>query len=904
MLGKTISHYKILEKLGEGGMGKVYRAEDTSLGREVAIKVLPDLFAHDKERLARFEREAKLLASLNHPNIAAIYGFEEADGVRFLVLELVEGETLADRVAKGPLPVEEALEIGRQIAEGVEAAHEKGVIHRDLKPSNVKITPEGKVKVLDFGLAKALEGKVPVADISQSPTLTEGMTRAGVILGTAVYMSPEQARGKLVDKRTDIWAFGCVLYEILTGKKAFQGGTISDTIAAILKGVPDWEALPENTPWRIQDLLRRCLQKDPNRRLRDSGDAKIQIEEALTEPTTISPIEVISAAKPTRWKLAIPWSIAVMMTLLAGVAIWSLTRPEPRPITRVSVVLPSTERLSGTSRHVVALSPDGTHLVYAANEQLYLRAMDQLEGVPIRGTEGNTRSPFFSPDGQWVGFWAGGQLKRVPISGGAPVTLCDAQIPWGVSWGPNDTIVFGQGPEGIWQVSAAGGTKEVLIGVDSTKSEVSEMPMELLGKLLMLHELYHGPQILPGGRAVLFTVGFGGTWDDAQIVVQSLETGERKVLISGGTDARYVSTGHLVYARAGTLLAVPVDLGRLEVTGSPVPIGEGIRQADANVTGAAQFSFSRFGSLVYVPGIGGEIERTLVWVDREGQVERLAAEPRFYSRPRLSPDGQRLAMTVFDSANSDVWIYELARETPTRLTFDPAEDRNPLWTPDGQRVVFSSDRDGGLSNLFWKAADGMGQLERLTTSPNYQIPYSWSSDGKRLVFVELNPETLWDISVLSMEGEPTSQALLQTQFTESLPAISPDGRWMAYQSDESGRHEVYVTPFPGAGPKQQISMEGGAEPVWGPDGRELFYREGDKMMAVAVKTHPKFTAAKPKVLFEGRYTTNRIAANYDITPDGRRFLMIKVGEQESAPTQINVVFNWFEELKRLVPTGK
>ncbi|MDA2928155.1 hypothetical protein MYX78_13175, partial [Acidobacteria bacterium AH-259-G07] len=637
-----------------------------------------------------------------------------------------------------------------------------------------------------------------------------------------------------------------------------------------------------------------CLQKDPQERLRDIGDARIEMKQALSEPATVSPIGVTTAVQPTRWKLAIPWSVASLVVgiIITLIGVWNLSPPPTsRPVSRLAMVLPSNQQLSFGGRHQVAFSPDGTHLVYVANTQLYLRAMDQLEALPIRGTEdGGGRSPFFSPDGQWVGFWAGDQLKKVSISGGAPVALCDAENPWGASWGPNDTIVFGQGSQGIWQVSAAGGTKELLISVDATKDESA-----------------HGPQILPGGKALLFTLSSGdGTWDDAEIVVQSLETGERQVLIRGGTDARYVPTGHLVYAREGTLLAVPFDVERLEVTGGPVSIIEGVTQAGSNFTGAAHFSFSRLGSLVYVPGIAGELENTLLWVDREGQEERLAAE-RLYFWPRLSPDGAHLALVVFDGANWDLWIYELTRKTLTRLTFDPAGNLYPLWTPDGLRVVFASRRGGGQYNLFWKAADGTGQAERLTTSPNDQIPYSFSPDGKRLVFMEENPETSWDLHVLSMEDEPTSQPLLQTQFNETSPAISPDGRWMAYRSVESGREEVYVRPFPKVEQgKWQISSDGGTRPLWGPEGRELFYQSDEAMMMVPIETESTFTAGSPGVLFGERYITET-GRHYDISPDGQRFLMIKEGgqtEETSARIELIIVQNWFEELKRLVPTGK
>ncbi|MDA2924124.1 hypothetical protein MYX65_05620, partial [Acidobacteria bacterium AH-259-L09] len=595
-----------------------------------------------------------------------------------------------------------------------------------------------------------------------------------------------------------------------------------------------------------------------------------------------------------RWKVAIPWSIAAVIALIAGVAIWSLMRPEARPITRFAMVLPATEQLTGASHHQVAFSPDGQHLVYVANNQLYLRAMDELEARPIGSTKARTINPFFSPDGQWVGFWEGdGTLKKVSIRGGAPVTLCEVANPWGASWAADDRIVFAQALEGLWQVPATGGAKEPLISPDRMQAEV-----------------YHGPQILPDGKAVLLTLRRQGiTWNDAQILVHSLDTGERKVLINGGTDARYVPTGHLVYAREATLLAVPFDLGRLEVTGAPVPIVEGVRQARADLTGAAQFSFSSDGSLVYIPGGIQGVKRILVWVDRQGHEEPLAAEPHLYTQPRVSPDGLRLAVSVTDSGNTDMWIYDLRRETFTRLTFDPAMDDRALWTLDGLRVVFRSTRDGGASNLFWKAADGTGQVERLTTSPNYQDPDSWSRDGKGLVFYEANSETSGDINVLSMEGEPISKPLLQTQFAEGGAAISPDGRWVAYHSNETGRREVYVRPFPNVKEgKWQISRDGGVSPVWGPEGHELFYRslDGEAMMVVRIETEPTFVAGSPEVIFTGTYISH-ISRYYDISPDGQRFLMIKEAEQaEQTPTrdELIVVLNWFEELKRLVPTGE
>ena len=889
MIGTTISHYKVLEKIGEGGMGEVYRATDTKLSREVAIKVLPEPFTQDPQRLARFEREAKLLASLNHPNIAAIYGLEEADGVRFLALELVEGETLAERVAKGPLPVEEALEVCRQIAEGVEAAHEKGVIHRDLKPANVKVTPKGKVKILDFGLAKAFEEETPVTDISQSPTLTEEMTRAGVILGTAAYMSPEQARGRPVDKRADIFAFGAVLYELLTGKRAFEGETITETLASILKGEPDWGTLPATTPWRIQELLRRCLTKDADERLRDIANVRVEIKLALSDPTTGSPKEVVSTAQPPLWRRAIPWSIAGLIAVMAGAAIWSLTRPDVRLMTRFPLLLPADQQLTYTGRHVVALSPDGTRLVYTANQQLYLRPMDQLAATPIRGTEGGSRSPFFSPDGQWVGFWVGGQLRKVSVNGGAPVALCEAAILLGASWGQDDTIVFGQGPEGILKVSANGGTPEVLVTMDSAEGKWA-----------------HGPQILPGGEAVLFTLStIGALWDDAQIVVQSLETGERRVLIEGGRDARYAPTGHLVYAQAGTLLAVPFDLTRLEVSGGSIPLVEGVQDA-GNVSGAAHFQFSDLGSLVYVPG-ATRTGNSLVWVDREGTEQLVTAEKRDFTHPRVSPDGRRLAFSFSedDDSSLNVWIYDMERESSRRLTFEGTRNNPLIWTPDGNWITFLSNREGAVGNLYQKTADGSGPAERLTTGPNPQIPTSWSPDGSVLAFHETFPGTGNDILLLPMEGDGKPQLLISTPSNDCCARFSPDGQWLAYVSDETGQTHVYISPYPEPNVKYLVSgQEGGGAPVWSPDGTELFYQSGAKMMVVSVETDPAFNTGRPQELFEGSYRISTInpgfSQYYDISTDGKRFLMIKIEQQGEA--QLNVVLNWFEELKRLVPT--
>jgi len=886
MIGNTLSHYKIIEKLGQGGMGEVYRAEDTNLSREVAIKVLPEQFTKDPQRLARFEREAKLLASLNHPNIASIHSFEHSDEIHFLVLELVPGETLQERVAKGPVPVEEALEVCRQIAEGVEAAHEKGVIHRDLKPANVKVTPEGKVKILDFGLAKAFEDEIPAADISQSPTLTEEMTRVGVILGTAAYMSPEQAKGKPVDKRADVFAFGAVLYELLTGKRAFEGETITETIAKVLESEPKWELLPENTPWTIRKLLRRCLTKDILDRLDGIGNVRTEIKLALQEPATQSPTGVASAVQPRgqRWGMTV--GLVVLALAVGGLVTWLLIQPSApeQPLNRF-VIRPSPPVFlaSGNSKEV-AISPDGRQLVYmgigAGGRQLYLRSLDDFVDTPIPGTANPQGTVFFSPDGKSIGFFAEGKLKRTSLAGGSPITLCDAPLaPRTGDWF-EDTIVLAatidSGP-GLYRVSANGGEPETLVTVNLDEGE----------------ERYVNPDFLPDGKNLLFSIRLNTGFQTALL---SLETGERKVVLENARQARYLSTGHLVYeqSRTGNLMAAPFDLAALEVTGDSVPVVQGVRQTFPSYV---DYALSDEGTLVYVPDSGGL--GTLVWVDREGQEERLAAEPRNYSDPRISPDGLHLVLTVNDTGGGDVWIYDLEREIPTRLTFDSALDHWPIWTPDSQRVVFDSTREGANHNLFWKAADGTGPVQRLTTSPNSQGAYSFSPDGKSLVHREVS--TSPNLNVLSMEGEFPSQPLLGDEFALDAAAISPSGRFIAYASNESGQFEIYVRPFPNVDDgKWQISRDGGIEPVWAPRGQELFYRSGGALEVVSIKTEPTFAAGSPAVLFTGNYLTGPATQQYDITPDGQRFLMIKQEQTEGA--RINVVQNWFEELKRLVPT--
>ena len=906
--GTRLGHYDVTALLGEGGMGQVWQATDTQLNRQVALKILPDAFAADPDRLARFKREAQILAKLNHPNIAAIYGIEESEGTRALVLELVEGPTLADRISKGPIPLDEALPIAKQIAEALEAAHEAGVIHRDLKPANIKVREDGTVKVLDFGLAKALD-PTPQGDPSESPTLTAAATKMGVIMGTAAYMAPEQAKGKVADKRADVWAFGCVLYEMLTGRRVFDGGDVAETLAGVIKSEPKWDALPTELPPALGTYLRRCLQKDPRERIRDIGDVRLAMEGAFETTVQATPVPTEGASAQLRvWQRRVPAALSgLVLAALTGVAVWGL-KPQTlaRPLVRFAITPPGPEWL-GISNNApdLTISPDGRHIVNRApgrNGGLVVRALDQLEAT--RQPElGQVFSPFMSPDGASVGFatpGGGGLLQSVSVFGGPAVTIC--RLPGGsllggigASWGTDDTIIFGTGqPSGLWRVSADGGEPEELTAPNRERGEVN----------------HHWPEILPGGRAVLFTIIPAGSVENAQIAVLDLETGAQTVLVPGGSNPRYAPTGHIVYVVGSTLRAVGFDLERLAVTTNPLPVVDGVITKG---TGAANFSFSRDGTLVYVPGTdtGSGLQRSLVWVDREGREEPLALDPGGYDWPRVSPDGTRVAVDVSGPEGTDVWTSDVARGTLSILTPDPGAYSHPVWSRDGERLVF---RRVGWSGLFGKAADGSGAVEPLLTVEDAQqltdfAPVDWSPDGNELLFSYRAPNTSRDIGVLSMQGEQSWQPLLNSAAFVSHPALSPDGQWIAYTSDETGQREVYVERFPDLGNREQISTGGGQAPVWSPDGRELFYRGrgvGARMMVVPIETEPALTLGTATVVFEGTYYRAGWRA-YDLAPDGR-FLMIKptgaaTEDTASAPDQIVVVEGWFEELKRLVPTN-
>jgi serine/threonine-protein kinase len=884
--GRVISHYRILEEVGRGGMGVVYRAMDTHLNRPVALKVLPHAFVEDKDRLQRFEREARVLASLNHPNIATIHEIGHLGEVPFLVLELVPGETLADALAKSRrLPLEEALPLFKQIAEALEAAHDRKIIHRDLKPANVKITPDGKAKVLDFGLAKAFEEDA-AAGLTSATASVRG-TKSGIILGTATYMSPEQARGKRVDQRTDIWAFGCCLYETLVGEPLFRGATISDTIAQILSTEPDWEALPETTPESIRRVLRRCLNKDPQRRFRDVWDIRVELEEVLNEPAW-APKE--SAAEPASvWQRMLPWVAAGVFGLAAaGVGLWSWMSTTPAssdPVTRLTLSTPPLPKIG----QAIAISPDGTRLAFIAEDEkvtkLFLRSMDQLDAQPIDGTEGASWHPFFSPDGNWIGFVANDKLKKVAVAGGTPVTLCNAPHLRGAVWGLDNQIYFrsrSAGP-GVTKVSDTGGTSQIVSKPEDGKQHY---PLEAL----------------PGGNDLLVARA-GRTWsDDPEIGVLSLGTGEYRTLIEKTLTAHHSPTGHLVFAQGGRLLAAPFNTRRLEVTGPSVPVLEGVR---SSLSSFANFALGGDGTLIYVPGSAAP-RNMLVWVNREGEAQPVTDERRPFGSPRISPDGRRTALDLsYDfEGNADIWVYDLPRETLTRLTLADARDGLPVWSPDSRRVAFQSNRDDA-PGLFWKTADGSGATERLTQSDAGFVhrPLSFSPDGSILAFMRTSPTYDNDIYMLSMKGERKAEPFLATPFREEAAQFSPDGKWIAYTSDETGRYEVYVGAYPGPGGRYQISTEGGVEPLWSKNGKELFYRADGKLWSVALRPSPRFTAGVPTVVFEDNYGLGLTWSlrDYDVSHDGQRFLMIQP-ERQAGLREIVVVLNWFQELNRLVPS--
>jgi serine/threonine-protein kinase len=886
-------------------MGEVYRARDTKLGRHVAIKILPESFNQDPERLARFEREAKTLASLNHANIAAIYGLEEAGTFRALVLELVDGPTLADRIARGPIPHEEALPLAKQITEALEAAHEHGIIHRDLKPANIKVRPDGTVKVLDFGLAKALQPEQGDQHMSASPTITlsAAASRMGIVLGTAAYMAPEQAKGKPVDRRADVWAFGAVLYEMLTGRRAFSGDDISDTLVSVLRDDPDWAALPPDTPASTRQTLKICLQKDVKRRVRDMSAIRLALDGAFETPALQAGPLAAPASKGAAWRQVLPWALA---SLVIGSVVAILLAPQfstqlAPSISRFVITTPPDAPARPGIFNGVAISPDGSRIVYrtAAHEGdspgvLYLRDVGRVEAEPLRGAQA-AAGPFFSPDGEWVGYADVGDqtLKRMSVLGGTPLTICplDGQMR-GASWGPDDTIVFATAESrGLFRVTAAGGKPERLTAIDKAKGEVD----------------HFWPEVLPDGKGVLFTAWYGAA-SRSRIAVLASGSGAITEIATVGSAPRFAPSGHVVYASAGRLHAVAFDSGALKAIGNPAPVVERI-VFNAGGVGGASFGIARNGSLVYLSGEGQIVRpRTLVWLDRKGQEQAINVPPRAYVYARLSPDGAKVALDSRDEAN-DIWIWDLKRGTLQRLTIDPGMNRLPVWTPDGARVAFSAERDG-IENIHWQSADGSGAPERISVGSGLEGPMSFAPDGKHLVFVTPHGAP-YDLGLLSLDGKPEARLLVHTRASETNGEISPDGRWLAYESNESGRPEIYVRPFPKVEASlTQVSTGGGTRPLWSRTGRELFYYVApDTIMAVPVQLGQDVTLGIPQVAVKGPYAVAVNAGrHYDVSADGQRFLLLKdvaqAGDARPAATEIHLVLNWLEELRKLAPNLK
>jgi serine/threonine-protein kinase len=898
VIGTTLAHYRITGELGAGGMGEVWRAEDTKLGRDVALKVLPEEFAKDPDRMARFEREAKVLASLNHPSIATLYGLESVESgtdsdadsdaglTTFLAMELVEGEDLSERIARGAIPIDEAIPIALQIAEALEAAHEQGIVHRDLKPANIKITDDGTVKVLDFGLAKAWETEGTDLSSSFSPTITRHATVEGVILGTAAYMSPEQARGKKVDRRADIWAFGVVLWEMLTGIKLFDGETVSDVMAAILTREPDLDALPPAVPNHIRSLIGRCLRRDPKIRQRDMGDVRLELEEDLG-PGGDRPAQADGLVADRTRYARMPWLVATVATAAAVVLGLLIVRPPellPGVPTHLALTLP--EGLSFAMREkrpVVAISPAGDEMVFNAGDgqidRLYRRSLTSPIAVPLEGTEG-ARAPFYSPDGRWVGFTAGdSRLKKVSLDSGQVVALADGD--WGGgSWGEDGSIIYTPDYlDGLWRVAADGGGAEELTHPDPAVGELN----------------HSWPDHVPGTAAVVFT-SFRLPLNESRVELYDMATGERRLLVENAVFGRYVATGHLLFVRESVVLAAPFDPRTLELTGSAVPVLE-----DAFVApfeGNSQFSVSENGTLIHAPASLLQPPREVVWVDRQGREEILLEADRRYSAPSLSPDGRSLAITVEDG-NPDIWVYQLDRKVLNRLTFSPRSEHTPIWYPDGRRIAFVL--DAPPFHLYDVPADGSAEPTAVLESPIDTYVDAVSPDGRWMVVRQLDSEEDYNLGLMEVGAGQDVRPLRNTQFTERFATVSPDGRYVAYESNESGRSEIYIQPFPAPGPRTQVTRDGGEAPLWA-ETSEFFYWNGNRLFAVPVRTTPELTIGEPQELFTASRYTTKTSREYDVTADGRRIIIAKIPEA-SEPREVQIVLNWFSELERLAGPG-
>ena len=864
--GDTLGPYEILAPLGSGGMGDVYRARDARVGRDVAIKVAAERFSD------RFEREARAVAALNHPNICHLYDV----GPNYLVMELVEGES-----PSGPLPLDETLQIAKQIADALSEAHEKGIVHRDLKPANIKVTANGIVKVLDFGLARVTPASGD--DVETSPTLTAHVTQAGVIMGTAAYMAPEQARGKVVDKRADIWAFGVVLYELLIGERPFKGDDVSEILAAVLKDRPDWDRVPPPT----RRLLKKCLEKDPKLRLRDIGDAWALLEDGEADVQTAAQ----RAGRPWLWP-----SIASVFALTAAVAAWAPWRTEPdRPLVRLEVDLGADVSLPATGNSSIAISPDGTRLVYVNGSaggpnRLFTRRLEQTTVSALPGTEG-AQYPFFSPDGRWIGFIVQSRISKISVDGGAVVPIADAGgITPGASWAADDTIVAGAlFATGLRRVRAGGGDWTTLTELGKEAAHVY-------------------PHFLPGANAALFTAYRSSPdVDQATIDVVSFADGARKTIVRGGTSPQYLSSGHLLYTNRGSLFAIPFDPERLETRGTPLPVLDDVRFSGQ--TGAGDVTVSAGGTLVYRAGVGGTVSTStrLEWIDANGKRSPLTVAPGSYTQFRLSPDGTRVAITITEGGRTDIWVHDSQRNVRNKLTFTGTASA-PMWSPDGRYVVFS---DGPVIRS--TRADGAGEPQPLVRGTGVSLPFSFTQDGKRLAFVELGAAgpRIYFVSVANEGGAlkaSSPEAFMETRFVMNAPAFSPDGQWLAYISPESGRSDVYVRrslpPSSGQSGRTLVSTEGGANPRWASNGRELLFTSGERIMAVSYTVSgDAFVADAPRVRVE---KLGGLGLQWDLAPDGRIAVLRSVETPQPSARDHTVVFlqNFFDELRRRVPVGR
>ena len=896
--GFRFGSYEIVAQLGVGGMGEVYRARDTQLKRDVAIKILPSDVTADADRLSRFQREAEILASLNHANIAHVFGIAEADGVRGIVMELAEGRTLAQMLIRGALPIDEALGIARQIAEALETAHDRGVVHRDLKPANVMLTPDGVVKVLDFGLAKALNAG-PEANIDAATFTSPAMTRAGIILGTAAYMSPEQARGRAVDARTDIWAFGCVLFEMLSGRQPFDGETITDILGAIVHKEPEWSLVPATVPESLRRLLERCLAKDQKQRLRNIADVRLEIQDLLARPrSTVSGGGQASLSRKSRAIQLVGLISAVLVGVALASGYWSMRARSSGgdallPMHLSVALAPGVVSSAGhLSDNVFNISPDGRWIVFPViregKRELFLRGIGQASGKPIDGTDGAEKA-FFSPDSRWIAFYADGALKKLPLSGGSPISICTLSSTGGfstgflgASWGANDRIFFiPQFNAGIWTVPAGGGEPQLLLATDEAKDRIA----------------YIYPHALPDNKGLLVSVVPNRARAADELDLAVLESGatEPRIIVRGGNNARYLASGHLTYTRGDAILAVAFDLSRLEIIGTPLPVIEGVERGPL---GDVLYSVSGNGTLVYEPASGTYGRPTLVVVDRKGAVRSVANGPGILQELSASPDGRSVALRAA-AQNDDVWTYDIGRGSPLRLTFEPGDEIFPQWAPDGTRIAFGS----RVGKIFLKPTDGSGQREEISRGEFPRLPTSFSPDGKTLAFVELHPNRKRDILLLPLDGARKPEAFQVTDADEYGAKFSPDGRWMAYVSNESGRDDVYLRPIGKPGGRRRISSDGGTLPVWARGGRELFFLKGAQILAVTLDAQGNLTGGERVVLQQAKLNDLEFQADspyYDVLPDGEHFVML-LSPKYLSPTHYDLVINWFEEIRQKVP---